>query len=359
MYKKLAKGTGQEEELWLLRASEYRLAHEAIYELPQHVEAEQEARWYRENPLVSYQPAARGRDPKAGAHVDFMNLKRVLLEDPRRFERNLKGFADAHGLLGLFFERFPAPMLPEGKDLVAPNSGLDHSTGKLKPVDPATRGKKQLSEAFRRKNGRFRTYGKNAEPVLKRGVGSRTALPHELSFKPKSLVPTFGRLGPLGISLAPETLSFKEAEQEYGLRVVLDNHEGYGVSLLPTREPISEWERELEDFPPGEDLTVENGYALGNIDARRAVAPTRGYVNEDGKIQEKWRCPTLLTALYVMLWRDVREGRSFPRCSLPDCGQYFRKGPQDRTMYCGKQHANTARQRKRRTSEAASSTDPS
>lgn len=356
MHKNVVRGIGQEEELRLLRASEYRLAYEATYELPQRVEAEQDAGWYREEPLVSYRPAARGRDPKAGAHVDFMNLKRVLLEDPRRFERDLKSFADAYGLLGLFFERFLATILPEGKELVAPNCGLDYSTGKLKPVDPATGGKKQLSEVFRQRNGRFRTYNKNGEPVLKRGVGSSTALPHELNFKPKSLMPTFGRLGPP--AFAHENVSWPKAEEEYGLRVILDKHEGYGVSLLPTKEPISEWELELEDFPSGEDLTVDNGYALGNISARRAVAPSWGYVDEGGMIREKWRCPTLLTALYVMLWLDVREGRSFPRCLLPDCGQYFRKGPQDRTMYCGTQHANTARQRKRRTSETVPYPDP-
>jgi hypothetical protein len=103
-----------------------------------------------------------------------------------------------------------------------------------------------------------------------------------------------------------------------------------------------------KDFPSGEDLTAAGGYALGNIDARRAAASSRGYVGEGGKIQERWRCPTLLTALYVMLWLDVRERRSFPRCQLEDCGRYFGKGPQDTTLYCSKTCADRVRQRRGR-----------
>ena len=349
MHKKTARGIGQAEGLWPLRASTHVLGYEARFGgLPQHVEAEQGASWRREDPLASYRPAARGRDPEAGAHVGFMNLKRVYFEDPRRFERDLKIFADERGLLGAFFERFPAPVLPNGQDLVAPNAWLDPNTGVLKPIDPATKGKKLLSEEVRRRHGRFRAYDRTAGPVLRRDVGSRTALPHRLRFNPRSLVPIFGRLAPSVVSLAPKALSWKEAEQEYGVRVVLDKHEEYGVSLLTTKEPISEWERELEDFPSGEDLTAAGGYALGNINARRSAASSWGYVGEGGKIQETWRCPTLLTALYVMLWLDVREGRSFPRCQLEDCGRYFRKGPQDTTLYCSKTCADRVRQRRGR-----------
>lgn len=363
MHKQGVQAIEQEEELWPLRASAHRLKHDTRSgQVPQFIEVEGGASWYRADPLGSYEPEARSRDPEAGAHVDFMNLKRVLLEDDRRFERDLKLFANKHGLLGLFYESVSAPIMPEeelseeelseeetprAKLFVAPNAGM--SKGVLYPIDPATMGIKLLNEQRLRKYGRYQTYDRSVGPTVKREVGSGVALPNELSFSRKSLVPALWPLGALSGSLEPEVLSWEEAEDEYGVCVVLDKYAPFGVSVLPTREPISEWRSELENFPSGDLLTAREGFALGNINAHIANVSPYDHVGEDGTIKRGWRCLTLLTACYFMLRLDISEGRSFPRCQLSeDCGRYFRKGPQDTTVYCSGECADVARQRRRR-----------
>jgi hypothetical protein len=302
------------------------------------IEASPEAVWKRADPLESYEPASSSREPEAGAHLDFMYASEAWQQ--RRSDRRqvLLSFVDKHGLLGLFYERFSGPILPDHKLWVAPDAVFTRG-GKLCKVDPTTRGKKCLEELLDRR------YPDTEKTVL----GERLAFPHELKFLGKNPISFFDRSRAVAEALESEMASWEEVKELWGCYVVLDKYSDSGVSLLSTREPLFWWDGELKRFPSKERLTAEYGFSLDTINSRMAgsVSP-RGYLGEHSQAERGWRCPYLLKALYLMLYLDVTGGREIRKCKRGVCQAYYRAGPQSTSKYCTERCANAASTRLQR-----------
>lgn len=306
------------------------------------------ASWSRADPFRSYRPDAR-RDAKDGtaAYVFFVNMKRLLADESQWeiFDKALKLFADRHGLLGLFQETFAGPVLPARVDPIiwhlAPDAVLD-SSGKMRDIDPATEGKRRLESLLR-------PHPRTGEKVIIES--HRLALPHELRFPSLRHFSFFGSL-PLQIGAQQaDMFSWEEVRELYGVRVLLDESvRPLKVALVATREPIWHWEEELEGFlsPP---IRAEA------LNSRLEGVTPHAVTTDDGAFRGGWRCPSLLKAMYLMLYLDQEAGNNIIKCQAPGCPDYFRAGPKSRrTTYCppplGKQQSKCASRATSRASRA-------
>jgi hypothetical protein len=123
--------------------------------------------------------------------------------------------------------------------------------------------------------------------------------------------------------------SWEQVRKLYGVRVVLDESvEPLGVALVATREPIHFWRGELKNFPsPPVRAEVLNSRLEG-------ITP-HGATTDDGAFRGGWRCPSLLKAMYLMLYLDQEADNKIIKCKAPSCPDYFRVGPKSRrTTYC-------------------------
>jgi hypothetical protein len=57
--------------------------------------------------------------------------------------------------------------------------------------------------------------------------------------------------------------------------------------------------------------------------------------NEEGSLASSWRCPSLLKAVYLMLYLDEVASVRLLKCKAPNCTECFRVGPFSRdSLYC-------------------------
>ncbi len=69
------------------------------------------------------------------------------------------------------------------------------------------------------------------------------------------------------------------------------------------------------------------------------------FLDVDG-FKEKWNCKTLLNSMYVMLYRDILQGRIIRKCENLTCNNYFIiYGNDTRTRFCCITCQNQQRQR--------------
>jgi hypothetical protein len=313
-----------------------------------YIAAAPNASWSKVDPFESYAPAdyaMRGTD-HAPAHVRFLWMKGLHADDSRLeiFDKTVALFADRHGLLGLFAEAFAAPMLPPRVDQflwhLAPDAVLDAS-GKMRDIDPATEGKQRL-ESF------FGPHPRTGEKVVIEP--HRLALPHELRFPAVATITMFGLTPPPMAIQHAEVYSWEEVREIFGVRVLLDESvRPLKVSLVATREPILFWDGALKGFPsPPARAEVLNS---------RLEGITPHGVEDYGVFRASWRCPSLLKAMYLMLYLDQDARNKILKCQAPDCPDWFRVGPKSRrTTYCppppGKQQSKCASRTTTRASRA-------
>jgi hypothetical protein len=300
------------------------------------IEALPEAMWKRADPFESYKPvSSSSREPEAGAHLDFMRAKRPQ----RGFSRkSMLDFTNKHGLLGLFYERYSGPILPNHKVWVAPNAIIEKG-GRLRDVDPVTTGKDNLEKLLHKRLGPSPMTGKK----VRLDFDFDLALPRELGFMARNALSQFRGLKATSEAFEPGIFPWEEVEELFGCYVILDKYSHSGVTLLSTREPLYWWKYELDSFPSLEDQKAKYGFSLESINERLAggVAP-RGYLNDQGQPERGWRCPYLLKAMYLMLYLDLTGGREIRRCQRSSCQGYYRAGPQSSSKYCSKRCANAA-----------------
>lgn len=284
------------------------------------LEASPAARWVKVDPMESYRPISKKRDPEAGAHLHLHRLA----EQRRLFDKSANLFADRHGLLGLFYEYCSDYAAPVDKYWVAPNAMIVN--GELRRVNPETEGRTRL-EAF-----------------LETSLGSSLAMPEELSFYPTSRlefeVPgasIFG--GPPG----GRVLTWEDAVAEYGVVALLDEDASRGASIVPTKEHLSSWRLECKDFPRapyGPEI------ADGLNDRIAGVQPYTA-IGDAGNFSRGWRCRSLLQALYLMVYLDFTGGRKVRHCKRRDCQKPYRLGVQA-SEYCSKSCTSCATTRRSR-----------
>ncbi len=296
------------------------------------IEAAPGAIWRRTDPLESYKPVSSSREPEAGAHLDFMYLSEIWRSRRRGRRQVLLNFANKHGLLGLFYERYSGPILPDHKYHIAPDAVFTNE-GKLREVDPKTEGKEYLEKLLRKRH----------PDIENMDLGESLAFPHELKYLAKNPLGPFRSPQIVSETFEHEVAGWEEVKELWGCYVVLDKYSDSGVSLLSTREPFFLWEWELKNFPTKQRLMAEYAFSIGSISSHLAgsVSP-RAYLNEHGQPERGWRCPYLLKALYLMLYLDVTGGREIRRCERRSCQTYYRAGPQSKSKYCSETCANAA-----------------
>lgn len=316
--------------LTLWKADSHRFSYDG-YDQPQIIEAEPEARWERREMVVSYDPNPKDQPPERGAHAWFLKLKTMKKDLGGRyslgaFNDELKRFADRYGLLGLCQETLSLPILPPRADLlacVAPDAMLDKD-GRLRVIDPATEGKKRLEEFFCNRRGRSVKTSRKGRPFFH---SESLVLPHELRFSTKGLT-VFGRLSPPFESHRAPGLSWEGLRNLYGVYAVLDEDAEMGVSIISTREPLIYWDTELDCFlsPP----CVAESFS-GRLEGVTPHPVPAG----DGKFRQGWRCPSLLKAMYAMLYVDAATDNELRKCQDPGCSEYFLVGKRDKARkYC-------------------------
>ena len=305
------------------KASGYRLG-KPEYGQAQTIEAAPGATWRRVDAFEDHEP---------GPHLAFLKLRDLRLHEDKSkrglFDTALRVFAGNYGLLGLFNETFGTPTPPPGADpfsWVVPDTVLDRRW-RLREVDPATEGKRLL------------------EAHLEEERLDNVILPRELRFPPRKVLTAGGALDPVTGVSSSETGTWEEVRDLYGVRAVLDERSASGVSFLSTREPLTFWDLEingLKDFPH-KTMTADQ------FDSRmRGVSP-RAVADESGKLRHGWRCPSLLSAMYMMLFVDQTEDVEIRKCAAEDCPEWFRVLPgterRKKRMYCP--HPDDPRKRSR------------
>jgi hypothetical protein len=239
----------------------------------------------------------------------------------------MRVFAHRYGFLGLFREAFASPVLPARADpltaFVAPDALIDQG-GRLRAIAPETEGKRLLEDLLERRRGP-RTSG--GRITLKR---SSVTWPEELRF-PELGMDFGGGLGliqPMFGWRRSSALPYDKVRERFGIRFVLDEHARAGVSIITTREPLDFWLSELEAFQPA---PAGPAYFDGTLEG---VSP-RAVANDDGSLASSWRCPSLLKAVYLMLYLDKTAGVRLQKCRAPGCPEYYRVGPRSReSLYC-------------------------
>ncbi len=292
------------------------------------------AGWRRFTPFASYRPTSSNkRDPEAGPHLSFLGLKEVLQTNPRLYRKALSLFIQKYGLLGLFYEQYSAPILPKDKVWVSPEALIDEH-GRLRLVDPSSDGVDLLLDLLQRQ-GTIEG-AREREAVRREKV---IALPSELKFATKRFVGLWSP-DPSGQELGSRPVPWEEARDEFGALLVLDKGTSTRASVLCTSEPYFGWRIALKDFPSG-PYPVSQTLAVRLNRDLAGVSPY-AYVNEDGQYERGWRCPSLLRAMYLMLYLDLTGGQEIRICQSRDCRRYYRVGPQARSLYCSPRCANRA-----------------
>ena len=311
----------QPEGVTYWRASKYR-----------RLRATPDAVWKRFNPFEAYKPTSKTREVKAGPHLAFLKLKELQNDKDRNYVTALDVFASEYGLLGLFYEIYSPPILPPGKIFVAPEGVIDEH-GRLRRVDPMGRGLELLLDLL---HGERPIEDEQEREMIHREL---VASPSELTFAQKRHTGLWSP-DPSGQELSIEQITWEEAKEGYGGVLVLDARSSSRVSMLCTKESSVGWDLKLEDFPAppyGRSkalATYLNKELIG-------VSPLL-HLSEDGEYERGWRCPSLLKAMYLMLWFDLTGGSAIRQCESRGCFTYFRVGSQSRTKYCSEQHANLA-----------------
>ncbi len=126
-----------------------------------------------------------------------------------------------------------------------------------------------------------------------------------------------------------DSWTWQEVKDWYGIRALLDPHAGLSrVSVVSTREPLRLWETPLLDFP-------RSPCSPRSLNCRLEGVTPHAVAGDDGRLRDSWRCPSLLKAIYLMLYLDETSGGKLQECQDPDCFNYFRVGPRSRdSMYC-------------------------
>lgn len=289
-------------ELLTCRAKSYRWVYDEREE-SQAIEAEPGVGWTRDKMVVSYEPTPKDRDhPERGAHARFLKLQQEYADRggswPDAYHAAVLQFASGYGLLGLFREYVSDPVPPPHADpltsWVAPNATFD-AQGRLCEIDPATEGKERLQDLFQERTSREIRLGTD-----------RLILPHQLKFS--SLV--------VGL---PNVLSWEHVKDVYGVHAVFDKTAARGVSLVSTREPLHYWDEEVRHFPSPPCSAEDLAYRLEGVTPHPIPGP-------DGKPRPGLRCPSLLKAMYAMLYADATTDRELKKCQDPDCPEYFPVG---------------------------------
>jgi hypothetical protein len=322
------------------RASEYKLVGDPLE--PNYIEANPTAVWSRMDPFEAYS-SVRDRAPRheSAPHVAFMKLANMALEfaptdkQAKLFHVALHLFAHHHGLLSLFREEFGAPLLPEREVgwfvRVAPDAVIDRS-GRLRAIDPATKGKRLLEELLREHDRQI--FAARGEPHLWEPeklvlTQELLILPGELRFQKRAT--DFLRSGfSRPFSSGPDhslVFNYEEVKRRYGVHVVFDQRAVTGVSILSTREPVAAWREELRSFAQPR--------SRGRLNRHLESVNPREVDDEEGRTTSSWRCPSLLKALWLMRHLDATAGVRLQRCQAPNCYEYFRVGPHERPRkYC-------------------------
>jgi hypothetical protein len=291
------------------------------------------AGWTQINPFESYRTVTHKRDPSAGAHAEFLRLKKLCYEDDHIYLKAADVLASRYGLLGLFYLTHSAPILPKGKLYVSPEAVVQKN-GHLRLVDPTTDGLRLVAKAVN--DSRPATW----QRLTKEHYGV-VAMPAELSFAPKNV---FRRSDdPSGYALSDEeSLSWNEVRTQYDALFVLDPSRQIRASVLCRSESIFQWQTELLNFPPP-PYTHDRLPALASRlgDSLASISPMAA-IGEHGELTQNWRCGTLLEAMYLMLYLDLTGGSLLRECASHDCSTYYRLGPQSNSKYCSEKHANRA-----------------
>jgi hypothetical protein len=263
-----------------------------------------------------------------------------LLDYPAELEL----FAGNFGLLGAIHEDFLLPAILPTEKLWAAPEAVVVADGTLRRLDPETEGVELLFELLDKQGffsaGRLR----HVEEGLKRKEArSRVALPSEITLVRWHLTGPWR--DPHRVDLR-RPVSWDNANERYGALLVLDRATSTRVSVLCTRESVSTWRRVLLDFPAGEYRPDDRG--LRRFLNSRLVGVSPYSPKDEEEYQAGWRCSSLLEAMYLMLWLDLRGGRTVRECDLSGCTTYFREGSQPGTRYCSGKHASLASTRMNR-----------
>lgn len=316
------------------KASRYELVTDKD-DSAKYVRAGLSASWRSVDPFETYTPIGARIFDEDVPHVAFSKLSRIWREFKYNRESRSKKtfeargtaaavFATRFGLLDLFQETFAAPLLPKHADQfawLAPDTVLDKH-GRMHPIDPATEGKACLERLVDLRDPRTgRKTGFQVDELV---------FPHELRFPSISFTP-FGLLpSAFGWLEDADTWTWEKVKNLYGVRALLDPLAGLArVSIVPTREPLRFWEAPLVDFP-------HSPCSPESLNSHLEGVTPHAVVGEDGRLRSSWRCPSLLKAIYLMLYLDETSGGKIQECQAPDCFNYFRvgpRGPKD-SMYC-------------------------
>jgi hypothetical protein len=255
-------------------------------------------------------------------------------EQPEKFHKALILFAEKYGLLGAFEQDYlEQPVLPEGKNLVAPEALIDYQ-GRLRRIDP-----REIRQDFLRLQLSYRWYLPN---------NSSIALPSEISFSAKNPKldsrwrPTFQAPRPV--------VPWERIQEDFGALLIADEEAFTGVSVLCTREPLTRWGHSFAFFPSG-DTPVEqlvNNEGFPSFNAFLQEVSPRVVIGEDGNLDRSWYCRSLIQAMYAMLYLDLTGGNTIRKCQSGGCPNSFRVGSQNKSKYCSERCANRASTRMRR-----------
>jgi hypothetical protein len=263
---------------------------------------------------------------------DVRSPKRRTREKTKKFYGMARVFADLYGFLGFFREAFAPPVLPPRADWlfshVTPDALIDQC-GELRVIDPATEGKRLLEDLLHdRWECREGLLPSGERLTLDR---RRVTSPNELRFPELRLdAGEFGLIEPSSEwRRHSRARSYEEVRELFGIRFVLDEHTPEGVSVVATREPLEFWRRELVRFQP-----APSGAAYFD-NMLEGVTP-RAVDGDGGGLDSSWRCPSLLKAIYLMLYLDKTvHGVKLHKCQAPGCPEYYRVGPRSReSLYC-------------------------
>lgn len=315
------------------KASRYRLVSNK-HGFPQYVEAHPNATWRRVDPFLFYSPlSAVGRSVANVPHVSFSKLASMWRSGGAirkgRTEKRFRSlhtamavFASTYGLLGLFHETFEAPVLPSRANhlsWLAPDAVIGRD-GRMHAIDPATDGKERLARLIDLRDPRSGDKESFQEDML--------VFPSELLFPPISFTP-FGLLPGVFRASGSETWTWEGVKDLYGIRALLDEDAGLShVSIVSTREPLLFWRPKLDEYL----RSASSAEALNS--GLEGVTP-RAVAGENGELRSSWYCPSLLKAIYVMLYLDRSAGGQIRECQAPNCFEHYREGPRSRpSMYC-------------------------
>ena len=368
---------GPSASVW--KASTHRLVDGPL--APDYIEAAPDALWERTDPFRTYHPAEdRGAWSKPSPHETFAKLADIALnleeiedllevaeiapdadalldtieeeelkirvkqtdfdlegineEERKLLHRAVEVFANTYGLLGLFWEEFGGPLLPERKLSyfagIAPDAVIGRDK-KLREIDPATEGKRLLTEL---------THERITQPIEKPSEWPpfpvnvlvepvELIVPGELRFQKR--VRHYAQTGSSQLPSDDDygaMFTYEDVRRRYGVYAVFDpQNADRGVSLVSTREPVSVWREEFSAFTS----SLYQDFLNANLEDVRPLLVT----DKNGRAASSWYCPSLMKAIHLMRYLDLVAGVRMQRCQAPGCREYFRVGPGSReSLYC-------------------------